>query len=478
MFRLHKRIYSNLLLFGDLAAGFVALFLAYWLRSLVPLLPVEINQHFFPEILPLSQCVVFFLVFLPFWLGLLLATQRYDDVLHIANRRQVGRIANFLVLSGFLMGFLSFTLRLDVSRPILFGFLAAQLMLLPSNRMVLSWVLKSRNLNEHNQIKILIVGTGQRAARLARQIEKYRPWGYHLLGHISVDTDSGGDSDLEVLGKLDDLPGLLLDEIVADEIIFIGSEIKDRVGFTDMLRLCEEIGLRTHMATDFLPASHLKVSIDYMEDLPLITFSAVPDHDMARIAKRVVDFVVAATCLVGLSPLMLLVALAIKMTTTGPMLYRQTRCGLYGRKFTLIKFRTMIDGAEDRLWEIRHLNEMDGPVFKMRNDPRVTPIGRLLRKLSIDELPQFWNVVKGEMSVVGPRAPLPDEVAHYTLRQRRRLSVKPGITCLWQVSGRSEIDFEQWMALDLQYIDNWSFGLDMMIMLRTIPAVFTGRGAR
>ncbi len=477
MFRLHKRIYSNLLLCADLGAGFAAFFLAYRLRSIVPVLPLEINQYFFPEILPLSEYFLYFLVFLPFWMGLLLATQRYDDVLHIANRRQLGRIANFLVLSGFLMGFLAFTLRLQVSRPILFGFLTVQFILLPLNRIVLSWVLKSRNLNEHNQIKILIVGTGQSAARLARQIEKYRPWGYHLLGHISVDEEVG-KSNLPILGKLEDLPSLLLADIVADEIIFIGSEIKDRVGFSEMLRLCEEIGLRTHMATDFLGASHLKVSIDYMEDLPLITFSAVPDHDIARIAKRVVDFVVAGISLVGLAPLMLLVALAIRMTSNGPILYHQTRCGLYGRKFRLIKFRTMVDGAEDRLWEIRHLNEMDGPVFKMRNDPRVTRLGRFLRKLSIDELPQFWNVVKGEMSVVGPRAPLPDEVAHYTLRQRRRLSVKPGITCLWQVSGRSEIDFEQWMALDLQYIDNWSFGLDMLIMLRTIPAVFTGRGAR
>jgi lipopolysaccharide/colanic/teichoic acid biosynthesis glycosyltransferase len=138
----------------------------------------------------------------------------------------------------------------------------------------------------------------------------------------------------------------------------------------------------------------------------------------------------------------------------------------------------MIHGAEDRLWEIRHLNEMDGPVFKMRNDPRVTPLGRFLRKFSIDELPQLWNVIKGEMSIVGPRAPLPEEVEHYAIGQRRRLSVKPGITCLWQVSGRSDISFQKWMEMDLQYIDNWSFWLDLRIMLKTIPAVFTGRGAR
>ena len=168
----------------------------------------------------------------------------------------------------------------------------------------------------------------------------------------------------------------------------------------------------------------------------------------------------------------------IKGTTPGPVFYRQIRCGLYGRKFELVKFRTMVDWAEEKLKEVIHLNEMDGPVFKMRNDPRVTRVGQYLRKFSIDELPQLWNVLKVEMSLVGPRAPLPDEVQHYAIKQRRRLSVKPGITCLWQISGRSDIDFQRWMELDLEYIDNWSFWLDIQIIVKTIPAVLMGRGAR
>jgi lipopolysaccharide/colanic/teichoic acid biosynthesis glycosyltransferase len=190
------------------------------------------------------------------------------------------------------------------------------------------------------------------------------------------------------------------------------------------------------------------------------------------------DLATAATLLALFAPLMLLTAGFIKFTSRGPVFYRQVRCGLYGRRFSLMKFRTMIDGAEDRLWEIKHLNEMNGPVFKMRNDPRVTPLGRFLRKYSIDEIPQLWNVLKGEMSIVGPRAPLGEEVRYYSIRQRRRLSVKPGITCLWQVSGRSDIDFHRWMDMDLYYIDNWSLWLDFRILLKTIPAVFTGRGAR
>ena len=245
-----------------------------------------------------------------------------------------------------------------------------------------------------------------------------------------------------------------------------------------MIRLCGELGVRTRVAAEFFPTSTSRVSLEFLENLPLITFSTVPEHNVGIIAKRMVDFLVAAVMLIVLFPLMLVTAILIKITSPGPVLYRQVRCGLYGRRFRLVKFRTMVDGAEDKLWEIKHLNEMEGPVFKMRNDPRVTAVGRFLRKFSVDELPQVWNVIKGEMSLVGPRAPLLEEVENYATKQRRRLSVKPGITCLWQVSGRNDIDFNEWMELDLQYIDNWSFWLDIRIMLMTIPAVFTGRGAR
>jgi exopolysaccharide biosynthesis polyprenyl glycosylphosphotransferase len=194
--------------------------------------------------------------------------------------------------------------------------------------------------------------------------------------------------------------------------------------------------------------------------------------------KRAMDVVFSILLLMASLPLMILVGLLVKLTSKGPIIYSQVRCGLYGRKFVLYKFRSMQEGAQDVLWEIKHLNEMDGPVFKMRLDPRVTVLGRFLRKYSIDEWPQFWNVLKGDMSLVGPRAPLPEEVLEYTRWQRRRLSVKPGITCLWQVSGRNEIDFHEWMKLDLHYIDNWSLLLDLKILLRTFPVVLFGKGAR
>ena len=298
------------------------------------------------------------------------------------------------------------------------------------------------------------------------------------VGYLSTEEDQQSVPELNVLGSLSDLPSLLQDRVVADEIIFVGSHSSYVETFEEMVRLCEEVGIRTRVTADFFPTATSRVSLEFLGDLPLITSSTVPDHSIAIAAKRIMDFVMAVTLLLLFAPTMLIIAILVKFTSQGPVFYEQVRCGRYGRKFKMIKFRTMMDGAENRLWEIKHLNEMNGPVFKMQNDPRVTPLGWFLRKFSIDELPQFWNVIKGEMSMVGPRAPLAEEVRCYATKQRRRLSVKPGITCLWQISGRSDIDFNKWMEMDLQYIDRWSFWLDVQIMLKTIPAVFTGRGAR
>jgi exopolysaccharide biosynthesis polyprenyl glycosylphosphotransferase len=199
----------------------------------------------------------------------------------------------------------------------------------------------------------------------------------------------------------------------------------------------------------------------------------------AWLAKRTLDVLGSVLGLIVLAPLLLLIALAVKLTSRGPVLFVQDRCGLSGRWFRFYKFRTMVKDAEARKREIEHLNEMEGPVFKIRRDPRITPLGRVLRKLSLDELPQLWNVLKGEMSLVGPRPPTPDEVARYTSRQAQRLSVMPGITGLWQVSGRSEIsNFERWIDLDLEYARTWSLWLDLRILLKTMVVVALLRGAQ
>ncbi|HWQ91596.1 MAG TPA: sugar transferase, partial [Clostridia bacterium] len=215
-------------------------------------------------------------------------------------------------------------------------------------------------------------------------------------------------------------------------------------------------------------------------DRPVLVFSSAPETSWQSVLKQLVDFVGALVCVCMLLPLFGIVALLIKLSSPGPVFFRQQRSGLNGRPFTIYKFRTMVTNAEQLKHELAAMNEMSGPVFKVTNDPRVTPLGRFLRKFSIDELPQFFNVLRGEMSLVGPR-PLPvDEVKRFNdFAHRRRLSVKPGLTCLWQISGRNNVkDFKDWVRLDLEYIDNWSIWLDFKILFRTVPVVLAGTGAK
>lgn len=209
----------------------------------------------------------------------------------------------------------------------------------------------------------------------------------------------------------------------------------------------------------------------------MLTVSTMSSNEFLLFVRRVFDITLSLLLLVPFSAVIVVAATAIRLTTPGPALLRQVRCGLHGRPFTMYKLRSMTDDAEQRRVELEAINEMDGPVFKSSRDPRITNIGRILRRFSIDEFPQLFNVIKGQMSFVGPRPPLPAEVQRYKRWQRRRLSMKPGITCLWQISGRNQIGFDEWMRLDLKYIDNWSLLLDLKILLKTIPVVLFGKGA-
>jgi exopolysaccharide biosynthesis polyprenyl glycosylphosphotransferase len=245
-----------------------------------------------------------------------------------------------------------------------------------------------------------------------------------------------------------------------------------------MVLACAEQGVRTTIAADLFSIGLVKSGISYFGGMPLIHFQTPPGDSWELAVKRMIDIAVAAVALVVLSPLFLILAVGVK-TSPGEILFRQTRVGLNGRLFQMLKFRSMCVGAEAALQQLKERNEMQGPAFKMKDDPRITPFGRFMRRFSLDELPQLWNVLIGDMSLVGPRPPIPGEVGLYERRSRRRLSMRPGLTCTWQVSGRNEIkDFESWVKLDLHYIDNWSLMGDLVLLLRTIPAVLLGTGAR
>jgi exopolysaccharide biosynthesis polyprenyl glycosylphosphotransferase len=245
-----------------------------------------------------------------------------------------------------------------------------------------------------------------------------------------------------------------------------------------IVHLCEEQGIIVRVQTEMFNLSVARWQVDDLDGKPIVTIRSGPPDGWQFLAKRLIDICGSAGLLLVLAPIFVIVALLIKFDSPGPVFFRQERVGLNKRRFQLFKFRTMTQGADKQQQMLEHLNEADGPVFKIKDDPRITRIGKFLRRFSIDELPQLFNVLKGEMSLVGPR-PLPvrDVERIDTQWHKRRLSIKPGVTCLWQVSGRSDVSFNNWVRMDLEYIDEWSLGLDMKILVKTLTAVLKGSGA-
>jgi exopolysaccharide biosynthesis polyprenyl glycosylphosphotransferase len=315
--------------------------------------------------------------------------------------------------------------------------------------------------------RVIVAGTAAESGRLRQML---KAWGGNEV-EIAADFNIAESPTQHLIE--------LLHEHSASSVLISPKHTNlDRV--ENVIRLCETEGVEAWLIADFFATKIARASFDEMLGRPLMVFSSTPETSWQMLAKQLLDFVGALVLLVVCSPILLGVALAIKLTSPGPVMFRQQRSGLNGSPFSIYKFRTMVTNAEQFKHELAAMNEMSGPVFKVTNDPRVTRIGKWLRKSSLDELPQLFNVVRGEMSLVGPR-PLPvDEVKRFNdLAHRRRLSVKPGITCLWQISGRNKIvDFKDWVRLDLQYIDNWSFWLDIVILLRTVPVVVLGTGAK
>jgi exopolysaccharide biosynthesis polyprenyl glycosylphosphotransferase len=305
------------------------------------------------------------------------------------------------------------------------------------------------------------------------------------LGRLEKSLQLGALGDVEIMDRLDpsrvtigDLTAKLHDHSINAVLIAPRQTLFGHI--EQVIQLCELEGIEVWLHADFFQTRISQTTVDDLAGHPMLVFRSGPEATWQAMAKKAIDFVGAAALLLVVGVPFALVAVLVRLTSPGPVFFRQQRAGLNGRPFTMLKFRTMVSNAEQLKQELAQLNEMSGPVFKISNDPRVTPLGRFLRKWSIDELPQLWNVLRGDMSLVGPR-PLPvEEVARFDdLAHRRRLSVRPGLTCLWQVSGRNDVrDFKEWVRLDLEYIDNWSLWLDFKILLRTVPAVLTGAGAR
>jgi len=318
-----------------------------------------------------------------------------------------------------------------------------------------------------SQTRIILLGSPEQTQNMLGRIDDTSDTSYRVVLKFNID-----------LEPIDDLLRQMHDHSANVVLINAGHTKFDKI--EQVINACELEGVEVWLAADFFNTQIARTAVDDFHGVPLLVFHSAPTASLQGLAKQAIDFAGALAMLVLLSPVLLLCALLVKITSPGPILFRQKRSGINGRPFTMYKFRSMGTNAEQRKHELAAMNEMGGPVFKVANDPRITPIGRFLRRFSLDELPQLFNVLKGAMSLVGPR-PLPvDETRHFDdLAHRRRLSVKPGLTCLWQISGRNEInEFSDWVRLDLEYIDNWSLWLDIKILFRTIPVVFIGTGAK
>lgn len=350
------------------------------------------------------------------------------------------------------------------------------------SRLALRLVLLSARRSGYNYRYLLVVGTNQRARQIAAKIEDKPELGYKIVGFVAETQetldhwerdDNGG---WKAAGLLPNLRHILTRERVDEIVVCLPMDAR----FSDITMIVQharDLGIVVRLMPDFADGTLLRnLHIEEFEDEYVVTLFR--EQMLAQLLmKRVLDTALSIVVLLMLAPLMLLVALLIKLTSPGPVFFVQNRVGMNQRQFRLYKFRSMVADAEARKLELQHLNERDGPAFKMENDPRTTRIGRFIRKTSIDELPQLFNVLSGEMSLVGPRPPLPDEVKRYEWLFRKRLSVKPGITCIWQISGRNNVSFDRWMEMDHEYVENWSLWLDLKILFMTVPAVLFSRGA-
>lgn len=388
-------------------------------------------------------------------------------------------ILNSVVLGLGLVLTLLFFLKIQyISRGVIMIFALLELWALGMVRFGVVWRFRQSLHKGRNQLRVLIIGTGSRAKRLTETLKENADMGIRVVGFLDPDSSRVGQQFFEssVIGTVADISRVLKENVIDQVLIAIPRTMLPRAD--QIAAACEEEGVRLGVSVDMFDMQVARMKFSLIDGIPLLTFEPVAQDEFQLRLKRLLDLTIILLVLPVLLVFIAVIACAIRWDSAGPVFFIQQRVGLNKRRFPMFKFRTMCQDSEKMLAALEHLNEAEGPIFKIANDPRVTKVGRFLRRSSLDELPQLFNVLRGEMSLVGPRPMSERDVNLFDQGiQRKRFSVKPGVTCLWQVSGRSNLPFSKWLELDLRYIDQWSLKLDLMILIKTIPVVLKGTGA-
>lgn len=422
-----------------------------------------------------KECLFLVILIIPFWF-ILIEYSKLDIVFHISYPVLFVKYLKIILVGSGVMYLVSMLLGLETFDLHFWGdFFLIDLFALFIFTISSYELLRLISRKDYYPRQVLVLAD-EEATDFINKFITTKDWGYQIWGIVSppVAIAEAMQDELKLFSEDDDLREIL-DKGVIDEVLYCkGKIIEDEVD--ELVHLCSEVGivLRLKSAVNSSYSSMLKFSL--FNDEPFFVFRNIPGNYLALKLKRLFDLLFSFVVLIVFFPVYFLIALAIKIDDGGPVFFGQQRIGLNGRRFNCLKFRTMVVNAEALRQDLMNQNEQSGPVFKIKMDPRVTRVGRFLRKTSLDELPQFLNVFSGEMSVVGPRPPIPAEVEQYKRWQNRRLSMKPGITCIWQVSGRNKIPFEEWVRMDMQYIDNWSLKQDFIIILKTVKVMITGDG--
>jgi exopolysaccharide biosynthesis polyprenyl glycosylphosphotransferase len=468
--------HSRTLMLIQAGIDFVLINVAFWLADIIryelrfPITVAEANYVAFTEYIPISLLLS---------LGLLLIYRIEGIYNYVRGRTWLEEMYGLLTatFTGIvILVFIFFFFRPQFYSRLIYLYAGILIViLLTLSRVATRLVLSSLRKRSIGVDRAIIVGGGELGRAIMRNVLAQPDLGYRIEGFVDDDPNKGTIGTFPLLGGTDQLSRLLRQRPVDEVIITLPWHARDKI--VRIMEDAESAGARVKIVPDLFQLSLSKIAVDAVGGIPLIGVKESAISGGALSIKRVMDVLLSIFLFILLLIPMAIIAVVIKFSSPGPVIFKQARVGRGGNLFTAYKFRTMRVGAEHEKKELEHLNEASGPLFKIKNDPRMTRSGKWLRRTSLDELPQLFNVMRGDMSLVGPRPPLPNEVAAYEEWHKRRLDVAPGVTGLWQVSGRSELTFDEMVMLDLYYIENWSPWLDLWILVKTIPALFTARGA-